>query len=243
MEEGRLAGVSIASALGYLNPAKAQATTRLVQERLGGLRLGRFGELRAVSKATQLRDHPDKEWSSKTENEEYASMNRIEPRGDQEVRKSRAQSDLGSPDLANLQRGKVVVIECWQDIPCNPCESMCPQAAIQVGTPIVNTPVLAEERCTACGLCVAACPGLAIFLVDMTYSETEALVSLPHERRPRPKTGEQVTALDREGNAVCSARVVRVQESITFDRTEVVTVAVPKKQVMAVRDIRPRSSA
>jgi len=146
----------------------------------------------------------------------------------------------GMPSKERLAQGPVVVIECAQEIPCNPCEAACPNGAIKVGEPITNLPVLAEEKCTGCGLCIAACPGQAIFVIDMTYSEAEATVQLPYEFLPLPAKGDLVDGLDREGQKICTARVLKVLNPKKFDRTPVITIAVPKECAMAVRNIALR---
>lgn len=143
----------------------------------------------------------------------------------------------GMPSAERLAQGPVVVIECAQEIPCNPCEDACRQGAIQVGEPITNLPVLLEDKCTGCGLCVAQCPGQAIFVVDMTHSDVEATVQLPYEFLPLPKKGDEVYGLNRAGERVCSGRVLKVLNPKGFDRTPVVTVAVPKECAMEVRNI------
>ncbi len=143
----------------------------------------------------------------------------------------------GMPSEERMRRGPVVVIECGQEIPCNPCEALCRQGAISVGDPITNLPVLDEDKCTGCGLCIAGCPGQAIFVVDMTYSEQEATVAMPYEFLPLPEKGQVVEGLDREGRAICSGRVVKVVNPKAFDRTPVVTVAVPQDCAMSVRNI------
>lgn len=143
----------------------------------------------------------------------------------------------GMPSEERLEQRAVAVIECAQEIPCDPCEEACPVGAIRVGEPITNLPILIEDKCTGCGLCIPVCPGLAIFGVDMTYSDQEATVQLPYEFLPLPEKGETVTALDREGRAVCSARVVRVLNPKKFDHTPVITIAIPKAQAMNVRNI------
>jgi len=143
----------------------------------------------------------------------------------------------GMPSKERLEQGAVAVIECAQEIPCNPCEKACPSGAIRVGEPITNLPTLIEDKCTGCGLCIPLCPGLAIFVVDMTYSDQEATVQLPYEFLPLPKRGETVKALDREGRVVCPARVVKVLNPKGFDHTAVITIAVPKDQAMNVRNI------
>jgi thioredoxin reductase len=50
MEEGRLAGLTAAEALGHLSPKEASAKKGEVQERLAALRIGSFGEGRAIAK-------------------------------------------------------------------------------------------------------------------------------------------------------------------------------------------------
>lgn len=137
-----------------------------------------------------------------------------------------------------FQQGPVAVIECAQEIPCNPCEAACKFGAIRVGTPITEIPKFYADLCTGCSLCVAKCPGLAIFVVDKTYSAKMATVAFPHEYLPLPKQGNMVDAVNREGVVVCQAQVIRVVSPQSFDRTPVVTVAVPKELADEVRGMR-----
>ncbi len=144
----------------------------------------------------------------------------------------------GWPDEERFAKGPVAVVECVQQIPCNPCESACPLHAIHIGQPITNTPQVDREKCIGCGMCVAACPGLAIFLVDKSYSETEATVSFPFEYDPLPEEGAEVDALSRAGEYVCKGRVVKVMNPKKNDHTPVITVAVPKEHADTVRTMR-----
>ena len=48
----------------------------------------------------------------------------------------------GYPSQKDLKRGPVAVIECTEEIPCNPCETVCKRGAIVVGEPITNLPHL-----------------------------------------------------------------------------------------------------
>ncbi len=157
------------------------------------------------------------------------------------VRMKKAGKEMGIASLADLRAspgypseerfagGSVAVIECIQEIPCNPCESACRFDAIVVGKPITNLPQLMEEKCRGCGECIPACPGLAIFLVNRAYSPDEATVSVPYEYLPLPETGSVVDVLDRRGEIVCSGRVIRVANPEKNDNTAVVTLAVPKQ--------------
>ncbi len=147
----------------------------------------------------------------------------------------------GIPGEARRRRGPVAVIECFQHIPCNPCEQACPQGAITVGEEITALPVLDAARCVGCGLCVARCPGLAIFMLDESGDDGFARVSFPYEYAPLPANGETAICTDREGRAVTRGRVTRVLTSPAFDHTAVVTVEVPAQYAAEVRSLDRRS--
>jgi Fe-S-cluster-containing hydrogenase component 2 len=148
----------------------------------------------------------------------------------------------GYPSGERLESGPVAVIECVQEIPCDPCESACRFNAIVVGKPITNLPRLLEEKCRGCGECIPACPGLAIFLVNRAYSPEEAAVSMPYEYLPLPEVGSTVDALTRRGEPVCGGRVIRVTNPKKNDSTVVVTIAVPKRYSDQVRSLRVTST-
>jgi len=142
------------------------------------------------------------------------------------------------PAPGRAAKGPVAVIECIQDIPCNPCEEACPARAITVGLPITSLPVLDAARCTGCGTCIARCPGLAIFVVDASRPGREGTVQLPYEAWPRPLAGDRVAALDRQGRRVAAGTVEKVLCGKVQDHTAVVTVRVPKELINTVRAIR-----
>ena len=64
------------------------------------------------------------------------------------------------PSVERIDKGPVAVVECYQKIPCNPCQTACPFGAINIGCDINNIPERDENVCTGCGMCVAKCPGL-----------------------------------------------------------------------------------
>lgn len=147
----------------------------------------------------------------------------------------------GYPKPEDFEKGPIAVIECVQEIPCDPCETTCPQGAIVIGKPITNLPYFDADKCTGCGLCVASCPGQAIFVVHLHYSDEESLVVFPFEYLPLPQVGDQANAVNRAGEVLCQGRVVKIQTPRAFDRTAVITIAIPKAFAHQVRGIeRPR---
>lgn len=120
------------------------------------------------------------------------------------------------------------VIECTQNIPCDPCQDACAFGCIKVGKRIVSLPVVdSAVKCTACGMCVAQCSGQAIFLVDETYEPGFATVGLPYEFYPLPEKGQKGMALDRSGAPVCEAEVVALKQNKKMDKTVLLTMKVP----------------
>lgn len=116
------------------------------------------------------------------------------------------------------------IIECYQEIPCNPCETSCPYGAITVGEDINQIPKLDVEKCVGCAICVAQCPGLAI-MVASKKRET-AQFRIPWEYLPLPQKGEIWSACDRSGARIGTAMVKHVIPNQTTSKTAVVTVDV-----------------
>jgi len=142
------------------------------------------------------------------------------------------------PSEERLAAGPVVVVECIENIPCNPCAFACPRKAIAIEGALTNLPRVDFDKCNGCTLCIAKCPGLAIFVVHRDFSHTEASVALPYELLPRPNKGDRVTCLDRSGKPVGRGRVVKVLDSPAQNRCAVVTVTVPKKMWDRVRSVK-----
>lgn len=143
-----------------------------------------------------------------------------------------------TPSATRLAKGAVAIVECFQNIPCNPCYTFCPRKAMKPLIDINDLPSVNTDICNGCGVCISHCPGLAIFVVDNTYSETEALIKIPYEFVPLPAKDSFVTACDRRGNAVCRAKVEKVICTAAQDRTAVVHLIVPKELSMTVRSFK-----
>lgn len=128
------------------------------------------------------------------------------------------------------------VIECTQNIPCNPCQDACKFGCIAIGKQITSLPVVVKEaECKNCGMCVASCSGQAIFLVDEGDDENYASITMPYELLPYPEEGSVGKGLSRAGEEVCEVTVVSVKTSSAFDKTALLTVKVPKDKVNIVR--------
>lgn len=144
----------------------------------------------------------------------------------------------GYPEPGRFERGPVAVIECDQDIPCNPCEDICSKKAITVGNPITNMPVLNSGNCDGCIKCITICPGLCIFVIHKNYNDRESLIYLPYEIKPLPVKGSIVSGLDRKGQKVCEARIEKVIKGTNLGKTPVIGIAVPKDFFEIVRSIQ-----
>ena len=142
------------------------------------------------------------------------------------------------PPKERLAAGPVVMVECIENIPCNPCAYACPRKAISIEGELTDTPKVDFFKCNGCTLCISKCPGLAIFVVNREYSKTAATVAMPYELLPRPEVGKRVACLDRAGRTVCSGKVVKVLDTQALNRCAVVTVAVPRRFWNTVRGIR-----
>lgn len=147
------------------------------------------------------------------------------------------------PSEERMKQGPIAICECMQLIPCNPCETSCPFKAIHVGENISNLPHMDESKCVGCGTCVAACSGLAIFVVDKSYSDTVGSVSFPYEYIFSHQMGDVVKAADRSGACVCEGRIKRILNTPKADRTTVITLEVPIEFVDEVRSIYRRKAS
>jgi thioredoxin reductase/Fe-S-cluster-containing hydrogenase component 2 len=217
MEEGRIAGTAAAESLGHVTARKARDIKMRAEVNLSQLRLDSSFTLPS---------------NKKTEEKNREEKNREEKNREEKNREEKN-------NLSKFLNGNnsVPVIECYERIPCNPCEDACPFGCIQIGTPITNLPIVNFDKCTGCGQCVMACPGLAIFLVEQNYSATKAAVTFPYEFLPLPEKGEKVIALDRNGSKVSEGEVLRVTSTKKGDRTPLVKIAIPKEFANDVRHI------
>ena len=144
----------------------------------------------------------------------------------------------GVPSESRMRQGRVAVIECVQEIPCNPCSFSCKQGAITIGEEITNLPHLDEDKCTGCGQCVANCPGLAITIMDKSFSDKEAVIDFPFEYLPLPEENQVVDAVNRYGEVVCKGIVKKVKQLKAYAGTTIVSMMIPMEFANEVRSMK-----
>ncbi len=146
-----------------------------------------------------------------------------------------------SQRLPEFERGAMPVIHCLQEIPCNPCATVCPSDSISIeGDPLMGLPVYTgnEESCSGCLKCVTICPGLAITLVDYRKSQESPEVTVPYEVCNFPVSkGDTVLAVDIDG---CPLGEMEVTSVLTNkkSKTQLIKIKAPKllaKKVVSFR--------
>lgn len=142
------------------------------------------------------------------------------------------------PPAERLAQGAVAIVECFQEIPCDPCVTSCNRQAITMANDVNDLPLVDFEKCNGCSVCLLRCPGLAIFIVDKTYSTNYALVKIPFEYVPVPEQGQFALGLNRSGEELGWFEVVKVNFGGKKNLTYMLSLAVPQALAMEVRNIR-----
>ncbi len=136
--------------------------------------------------------------------------------------------------------GATAVVDCVEEIPCNPCEEACRRGAIVVGDDICAPPRYDPEQCDGCGRCVASCPGMAVFLLDRSGDEGTARVTVPHEMGGGLREGGLAWAVNGEGKSLGKGKILRAANVGVKDKTGLVTLEVPEEWALKVRGVRDR---
>lgn len=137
------------------------------------------------------------------------------------------------------QNKYLLIIDCFENIPCNPCESVCPNKVIIVGNPITNIPKIKNpNECIGCGMCVACCPGQAIFLVNSKYSKKKCAITFSYEFNKKFKINQNVIAIDSNGKKVCRAKIISLKVNKKYDKTVLITILIPKEKYKLVKGIK-----
>ncbi len=207
-----------------------EATTAMIEGRIAGLNIVKdiTGSC-DIDRLNSLHQNLDKFRSGPTSSKTRTGLKKI---GSTITEIEYTEGEVNRPESF---RGKLrPLIECYEAIPCNPCETSCPTGAIKVGKNINNVPVIDYSLCTGCGICATKCPGLAIFMCQERDDGT-ALLGIPYEFLPLPSRGDSVFAFGRNGEVVCSADVERVVKSP--NKTNLIYIRVPEELVGRIRHL------
>ncbi len=142
------------------------------------------------------------------------------------------------------EEGVFPVFHCAQEIPCNPCTSVCPQGLIHIDEEdIRKLPEFlgphVEKECVGCERCVTICPGLAVTLVDYRKDAEMPVVTIAYEfSKESIKAGDTVTVLDVQGEVLGDVPVESVRAIERNDRTVIVKVKALKVYAKRIAGIR-----
>lgn len=124
-----------------------------------------------------------------------------------------AASEVDNNENMDTENGVTPVFHCTQEIPCNPCTSVCEEGIIRTqDDKITGLPYLTDTtKCKGCMNCVAICPGLAATLVDYRKDAQNPTVTLPYELwRESVEKGQIITITDVKGYVIGDYPVERV---------------------------------
>ncbi|MCD4706901.1 MAG: FAD-dependent oxidoreductase [Candidatus Sabulitectum sp.] len=140
---------------------------------------------------------------------------------------------------STVKEGVFPVIHCFQEIPCNPCMTVCPQGLITTdGHPVMGLPEY-TDGCIGCRKCVAVCPGLAITLVDYRKNSKLPTVTIPWELGDWVlEKGQIVTVTEWEGLSLGSGTVVSLKNAPGYPSTMLLDIEVPENIANRVAGVR-----
>jgi NADPH-dependent 2,4-dienoyl-CoA reductase/sulfur reductase-like enzyme/Fe-S-cluster-containing hydrogenase component 2/bacterioferritin-associated ferredoxin len=147
----------------------------------------------------------------------------------------------GVPDYSGYPSEWVTpVLHCAQNIPCNPCASVCERGVIKIaGDGLTETPHLTGEKCTGCHKCLFICPGLAITLVDYRKSPETPSVSVPCEVGTSSlQKGTSVELVDYAGNILGTSEISAIMRGKNEHKTMAVKVRVPAHIALHIAGVR-----
>ncbi len=127
------------------------------------------------------------------------------------------------------EEGVYPVFYCNQEIPCNPCTTVCDQEQIVTfDNLITQLPYFkGEKECIGCGKCVAVCPGLAVVLIDYRKDKNNPLVTFPFElSNEKLVKGQKIIVVSNEKELgifeINRSRILK-----EFPKTQLISVKLP----------------
>ena len=127
--------------------------------------------------------------------------------------------------------GVFPIFHCYQEVPCNPCTSVCPVGIVHTqDDKITGLPYMDDmEACTGCASCLAVCPGLSVTMVDFREDPTHPFVTLPYEVwREKVEVGQIVPVTDLDGAVLGYFPVEKVRSRKKYPGTLLVQLKVEK---------------
>ncbi len=131
-------------------------------------------------------------------------------------------------NTSDSEEGVFPVIHCLQEIPCNPCTTVCPTNSIHTEDGSLMAVPKYSGSCIGCGKCLLICPGLAITLVDYRKDKEMPIVSLVYEvGNHEVKVGDELPLVDIDAKPLGKYAVIAVQ-SYAKQHSQIVKFSVPK---------------
>lgn len=156
-----------------------------------------------------------------------------------EILKSRPGKTWDLDEIRADSKNKVYpVFHCRQEIPCNPCVTVCPKKSIKLsGETIMSLPKFSGE-CIGCFKCLVICPGLAVTIVDKRKDEKNPIVYLPYENEQSlAEKGARVMLTDDSARDICESEIVSVID-MKAESVRIVGVKVPAEIAERVTSLR-----
>ncbi|MBW2704923.1 MAG: FAD-dependent oxidoreductase, partial [Deltaproteobacteria bacterium] len=129
------------------------------------------------------------------------------------------------------EAGVFPIFHCYQEVPCNPCTSVCPVGIVHTqDDKITGLPYIDNiDACTGCASCVAVCPGLSVTMVDFREDSAHPLVTLPYEVwREKVEVGQKVPLTDIDGAVLGYYPVEKVRSRKKYPGTLLVQLKVDR---------------
>lgn len=210
-EEAKEAGIPVDSAGDALEIA--EASSAMFNGKIAGLRLAR------ILKGDKVEDIPES-WYAKAE------MLKTHP------------GKIKEYQLIEKEEDVMPIIHCLQEIPCNPCTTVCPTNSIHTEDGSLFTLPRYDGNCIGCGKCLLICPGLAITLVDYRKDAENPTVTIPYEIANYPiAAGDYRMLCDIDANELGEYEVVKT-DSFKAQRMMLVRFQVPKAIAKKVAGFR-----
>ncbi|MBN2017091.1 MAG: FAD-dependent oxidoreductase [Candidatus Cloacimonetes bacterium] len=143
--------------------------------------------------------------------------------------------------LPEYKEGVFPVFHCVQEIPCNPCTSVCPLDQIKIKDDSLLGLPMFEGKCTGCMQCLSICPALAITLVDFRKDSNFPTVSIPYEVGNHPiEPGLSIYVVDIDGKLLDELIVLKVRDTKT--KTQIVQAKAPHHIAKKIAGLRIQAS-